>query len=277
MMIRDILLIFPLFFFLSCGSNLQQEQESASEDMTQFVEDEKFKAAHDTPETIDFEGKGKTITFKTPDDGEASAYALLHEEATDKFLLVIHEWWGLNDQIKREAERLFSQLDKVNVIALDMYDGKVTDKRDEAGKLMQGMQLTRGEAIVKGAIAYAGEDTKIATIGWCFGGGWSLRSSIIAEDQGVGCVIYYGMPVKEKEALEPLKADVLGIFAQQDGFITPEVAENFEQLAKSAGKSVEIHQFDANHAFANPSSQAYVEKAAQEANALALAFLKERL
>lgn len=274
-MTRSIILFFLLLSLIFSCANSKQNNDG--EGMAQFVEDEEFKAAHDEPKDVNLEEKGKNITFKTSDDSTATAYAIIHEAPTTKFLLVIHEWWGLNDQIKQEAERLFNELDQVNVLALDMYDGKVADNRKDAGKYMQSMKQERGEAIVKGALAYIGTDAKVATIGWCFGGGWSLKSSIIAADQGAACIMYYGMPVQDQSALMPLKADILGIFAKQDAWITPEVADNFKSLAEQAGKSIEIHQFDANHAFANPSSEAYVEEAAQTANQLALAFLKERL
>jgi carboxymethylenebutenolidase len=87
--------------------------------------------------------------------------------------------------------------------------------------------------------------------------------------------MYYGMPLQKADALAPLKAPILGIFAEKDGWITPQVVANFENLAKATGKSIETHQFDADHAFANPSNPAYKEEAAQKANALALAFLKK--
>ena len=142
---------------------------------------------------------------------------------------------------------------------------------------MQGIQEDRAKAIINGALTYAGDDAKVATIGWCFGGGWSLKSSIIAGDKAAGCVMYYGMPVQEKEAIAPLKADILGIFAENDGWITPEVVTNFETMAKDAGKVITVHQYDADHAFANPSSPRYLKEAAQDANSKALAFLRTKL
>ena len=99
----------------------------------------------------------------------------------------------------------------------------------------------------------------------------------MAGAQGAGCVIYYGMPVEDAAALAPLQADVLGIFAEEDGWITPDVVNKFEDLAKATGKQVETHQYKAAHAFANPSNPAFDAAAATEANALALSFLKERL
>ncbi|MEL7118440.1 MAG: dienelactone hydrolase family protein [Bacteroidota bacterium] len=260
----------------SCNNSTDQQQ---ADDMADFASDEEFKDKHEEPEAVEFAPQGKNMTFDTPDGQTGSAYALMAAEESNKYLFVIHEWWGLNDNIRQEADRLFGELENVNIMALDLYEGQVADNADDAGKYMQAasQKQDRLEAIINGALAYAGDDAKVATIGWCFGGGWSLRSSILAADKGAGCVIYYGMPVQDKDALAPLQGDILGIFATQDAWITPEVATNFETLAKDAGKNIAIHQFEADHAFANPSSPRYVEEAAQEANALALAFLKERL
>lgn len=276
MLKKLVWLSLSLLLLASCGGN-KGTADGEKEGMAQFAEEEEFKDAHDTPEGTDHVASGQMITFKAADGTDASAYALMADEPTDNYLLVIHEWWGLNDHIKEEADRLFGELGNVNVLALDMYDGKVATSPDEAGQFMQAVKPERAEAIVKGAIAKAGDSAKIGTIGWCFGGGWSLKSSIMAGDQGAACVIYYGMPVQEAKALAPLKADVLGIFAEQDGWITPEVVDKFEALAKATGKSAEIHQFDAAHAFANPSNPKYDEAAAKEANAMALNFLRERL
>ena len=272
-----------LFFFilslasLAACNNSNSANEASADDMAQFADDEAFQKAHDEPETIDAPTDGQMMTFATPDGKTGSAYALVPENPNGNFLFVIHEWWGLNNHIKEEAARLFNSLDGISVMALDMYDGKVATTQEEAGKYMQAVAEERAEAIIQGAIAHAGENAKIGTIGWCFGGGWSLRSSILAADQGAACVMYYGMPVQEAEKLAPIEADILGIFAQQDGWITPEVVDKFESLAKATGENVEIHQYDAAHAFANPSNPKYDKEAADEANALALAFLKERL
>ena len=247
-----------------------------AESMADLSKDSTFQNKHELPEEMTFEGNGRVIEFATDSDQPGTAYALMTEDHSDKYLFVIHEWWGLNDQIKQEADRLFSELDDVNVLALDLYDGQVASSRDKASEYMQSREQERLESIVRGAIARAGEDAQIATIGWCFGGGWSLRSSILAEDQGVGCVMYYGMPVKEATELAPLKTDVLGIFAKKDKFINEEVINQFEALAAATGKKIDVHWFEADHAFANPSSPRYVEEAAQKANRLALEFLQNR-
>ncbi len=259
------------------GCTNNPKQDTTEEGMAQFADESEFQTAHDEPEPLDFDARGERITFPTPDGKTGSAYALMAGEKTNKYLLVIHEWWGLNDHIKAEAERLYEQLGDVHVLALDMYDGKVATTREKAGQYMKAMTDARGKAIVQGALNKAGGDARVGTIGWCFGGGWSLQASILAGEQGEACVIYYGMPVQKADALAPLEAPMLGIFAEQDGWITPEVVNEFESLAQATGKSIEVHQFDAKHAFANPSNPQYDAEATRKANALALEFLQEHL
>ncbi|MBK7870903.1 MAG: dienelactone hydrolase family protein [Saprospiraceae bacterium] len=274
-MAKKTLILLSAFLILAACGNKQGGEQSG--DMSEFAENSSFQAAHENPEDIVFQPKGTMIQFDTPDGKKGNAYTLTPENKTNTYLFVIQEWWGLNDHIRQEAERLFDSLGNVTVLALDMYDGKVATTQEEAGKYMQAASQVRGEAIVKGALTYVGKDAQIATIGWCFGGGWSLQASILAGDQAKACVMYYGMPVQNAKELAPLKAPVLGIFAKQDGWITPEVAKKFEDLAKATGKNVEIHQFDAAHAFANPSNPDYNEEATKGANTLALAFLKAHL
>ena len=267
--------ILAAFALIRC-SNPPSGEQTGGDSMAQFAKDSSFKDAHEKPEAIDFQGKGKMMEFRTPDGGMSKAYVVKPAETSNKFLIVIHEWWGLNDQIKQESERLADSLGNVNVMALDLYDGQVTDNPDEAGKIMNAIKPERCEAIITGALAVAGKDGRVATIGWCFGGGWSLRSSILAADRGAGCVMYYGMPVEKANELAPMQADVLGIFAKKDGWINEKVVNNFTALAKATGKKLDVRWYDADHAFANPSSPRYNESAAQEANKVALDFLRKR-
>ncbi len=272
---KNALLFLILTMLWACGGTPETAEQS--DNMAQFTNDESFKNAHELPEEIDFAGKGKMITFATPDGQKGSAYAVQTETPSNKYLFVIHEWYGLNDHIKQEADRLFGELEDVQVLALDIYDGKVADNRDDASKYMQSVTEERANAIIQGAITLAGTEAKVATIGWCFGGGWSLKSSILLGEQGAGCVMYYGMPVKEAEQLMPLQAEVLGIFAEKEKWITPEVVNEFKTKMDALKKPITVHQFPAEHAFANPSSPRYNEAAATEANKLARAFLRKKL
>ncbi len=260
-------------FTMGCGG----KSSNTTKDMSDFSEEKSFKDAHDSPKDIDAKLSNEMITFPTSDGKEGSAYMIKSKTDSDKYLFVIHEWWGLNDHIKQEAERYAEALGDVNVMALDIYDGNVAEDPDDASRFMKAVKEDRAEAIVKGALAMAGENAKIGTIGWCFGGGWSLKSALMAGKQADACVIYYGMPVNDAKQLATLDTDVLGIWADKDQWITPEVAKKFGSVMKATGKKFISHSFDADHAFANPSSERYVETAATEANKIVLEYLKERL
>jgi carboxymethylenebutenolidase len=248
------------------------------EEFAELASNADFRMAHDEPVARPYRAQaGEMVSFKTADGKEAKAYLVKAQKQSNRYLFVIHEWWGLNDHIKQEADKFAKDLPNVNILALDMYDGQVTDKREEAGKLMQAMSVERGKVIVEGARDYAGKKAKIATIGWCFGGGWSLQATLLLGKQAKGCIMYYGMPEKDKTRLKALKTEVLGIFARQEKWITNEIVDTFEKDMKEAGKAVTIKKFEADHAFANPSNPRYNAAFAQEAYSLSLAFLKKKL
>ena len=114
-------------------------------------------------------------------------------------------------------------------------------------------------------------------MGWCFGGGWSLQAALLGGKQTVGCVMYYGMPEKDVAKLKTLNSDVLGLFADQDKWINPEVVKQFEKDMAAAGKKVTVKEYPADHAFANPSNPKYNKELATDAHQKALAYLKARL
>ncbi len=195
----------------------------------------------------------------------------------DRVLLVFHEWWGLNDYIKRETEKYAEYLDGTTVIAVDLYDGAVATKPDKAGEFARGLNPERAKAIIQTVLQYAGKDTKIGTVGWCMGGSWSLQSTLLADAQAKACVMYYGMPERNIERLKLLKAPVLGIFAKQDRSITPAIVGEFETNLERVGKSVTVKMYDAVHAFANPSNPNYKKDDAEDAFNNAIEFLKQYL
>jgi carboxymethylenebutenolidase len=251
---------------------------SATQRFAALASDKKFIMAHPNPIPLHFQSSiGKAITYKTDDGKTADAYELKAKKPTNNYLLVVHEYFGLNDYIKQESEKLYNDLGNVNVIAIDLYDGKVTADRAEAGKLMQGVKDDRAQAIIKGAIAYAGPKARIATIGWCFGGGWSLQSTLLAGKQAIGCVMYYGMPEQDVNRLKTLNTDVLGIFANKDQWINTKVVAAFAENMKKADKKLTLYQYDADHGFSNPSNPKYNSEATKEAYVHTIAFLKPRL
>jgi carboxymethylenebutenolidase len=238
-----------------------------------------FQRSHKLPKPYHHvsQAGGEMITFATPDGQQANAFFIKAAKPTNYTLFVFQEWWGLNDHIKREAEHFYTTLGNVNVLAIDMYDGKVATTREDAGKYMGGANPLRLENIIKGAIAYAGPQAKIATVGWCFGGGLSLKASILAGSQAAACVMYYGMPVKDVDQLKTLNTDVLGLFAGKEQWISPKVVAEFEANMKLAGKGIQTKIFDAEHAFANPSNPAYDKAATEEAWNMAINYFKARL
>jgi len=276
------LLLFALFISYGFTGFAQSKMACCSKSATQqfamLASDKKFIMAHPKPLPIHFQSSiGKSITYNTPDGKTADAYELKAKNPTNNYILVIHEYFGLNDYVKKESEEIYDDLGNVNIIDLDLYDGKVTADRAEAGKLMQSVKDDRADAIIKGAIAYAGPKAHIATLGWCFGGGWSLQASLMAGNQAVACVMYYGMPEQDVNKLKTLHTDVLGNFANQDQWINTKVVAKFAEDMKAAGKKLYLHQYDANHAFANPSSPASNPAAAADAYKNTIAFYKARL
>ena len=247
--------------------------------MAELAANPAFQQVHQPPKSFTYTGSGTMITFSTPDGSPASGFLLKAGKPSKKWLLVYQEWWGLNDNIKEEAERWYNRLQEVNVLAVDMYDGKVTTDPAEAAKLVQAVNPNRLTSIMKGAIAYAGADAEFASIGWCFGGGLSVQSAMLAGNKAKGCVLYYGFPEQDPEKLKALETDVLAIFGSQDTMISAQLVRQFEENMHKAGKNVTVKLYEAGHAFANPSNliNTYNKPAADDANKTALAYLKAKL
>lgn len=247
------------------------------EGMAAFASDPEFIALHPSPLPLQYDGLGQNVSFSTPDGQDASAYFVKAKNGSDKWLFVYQEWWGLNDYIRRQSDTFYKDLgEDVNVLALDMYDGKVTTDPNEAGQILRSVPQERLESIIRGGITYAGENARIANVGWCFGGGLSLKSGLLGGKQTAGTVMYYGMPERDVEKLKGLSGDVLGLFATEQR-ISKEVIEEFAASMKAAGKKLDYTIYDAVHGFANPSNPKYDEVATKDAYAKALSYLKARL
>ncbi|MBL3654705.1 dienelactone hydrolase family protein [Fulvivirga sediminis] len=283
---KIVKLLFLLLFassVLHAQNTLDQNiticQTSATESFALFASNETFKKEHMNPIPFHYkEQAGKMITFETPDGKKASAYLVKANTDIDNYIFIFHEWWGLNDYIKKEADKYWHGFNKnINILAIDLYDGKLATTREEASKLVSSVTTERAESIIKGAVTFTGISSEIGTLGWCFGGGWALQAAMIAGEQAQGAVMYYGMPEKDENKIAKIEFPVLGIFAEKDGHITPEIVNTFEEDMKSASKSVEIHFYDAVHAFANPSNPDYDKNAADDAYHKSIGFLKRVL
>lgn len=275
-------LIILLIALLSFGA-LQAQQLSccsmtATQEFANLTADNGFKASHLEPQpTTVEEGIGTMITYKTPDGNRANAFEILTPYGGNNWLFVFHEWWGLNDHMKNEAIKYFKEMRDVNILLIDLYDGNVATTREDAGKYMQAIKDERAKAIIEGAIKHVGKRANIGTVGWCFGGGWSLQATLLAGKQATGAVMYYGMPEKDKEKLsEELKADVLFMFAEQDEWINGEVLAEFEKNMDDVSQKLYVERYNAPHAFANPSNPGYNKAFTDDAFEKSLKFLRKR-
>ncbi len=238
-----------------------------------FANEKDFRDAHPSPVPTESPAPGEMIEFPVEGGANGKGYLLMAKKKTNKYLLLFHEWWGLNDYIKNEAALWGKELG-INVLAVDLYDGKVAANAEEAGNLMKANDPARSAAIILGAAKYCGPSANFRTMGWCFGGGWSLQAALLLKEKAKGCVVYYGMPEKDVEKLKALRCDVLMIHPTQDQWISAGVVSEFEQNMKAAGKKLSVRHYEANHAFANPSSPRYNETEAKAARKVVKAYLK---
>ena len=196
-------------------------------------------------------------------------------------LIVIHEWWGLNDNIQAMTEKL-AEAGYV-ALAVDLYDGEFAATPDEAQALMQ-QAMGRKAALtanLESAYRYLRDNQAVGgvgTIGWCFGGGWSLNAALAMPEAINAAVIYYGQLVTDRDRLATLDMPILGLFGGEDDGIPVADVRDFEETLQSLGKDAEIVVYPgAGHAFANPSGERYVAEAAEDAWARTLAFLDVNL
>jgi len=222
--------------------------------------------------------KGKSVELSLPDGKSGSGYVARPKGTPHGGLLILHEWWGLNDWVKADADRYATQ--GYLVLAVDLFGGSVATSAEEAQKLMSALdEKAATEVEVAGIdwLARAVPGKKIATLGWNMGGGQSLNASLASGGKVGATVIYYGLPVTDVNLLRKLQGPVLGIWAKRDGWITPEKVAAFDLALKDAGIKHEFRSYDADHAFANPSGGRYNPPAAQDANEATRRFLKSVL
>lgn len=193
-------------------------------------------------------------------------------------VVIIHEWWGLNENIKQTAENLASH--GYVVLAVDLYGKPAAISADEARSLSSSYDPDLGVANMNGAVQFLEENygaPKVGSIGWCFGGAQSLSLALNNPEMDA-TVIYYGRLVSDKEQLSAIDWPVLGIFAGLDQGIPVESVNEFEKSLDDLGIQNEIHIYpDVDHAFANPSGQRYAPEETKDAWSKTIAFLDSNL
>ncbi|KYF83471.1 dienelactone hydrolase, partial [Sorangium cellulosum] len=241
-----------------------------------LLSEEDFKALHQLRSDKAPPARGQTV-----DVAGTKAYLSLPKDAKPPIpgLVVIHEWWGLNEHIKHWTDRLAE--DGYAALAVDMYGGKVATTPDDAMAAMKAVDEAKGLEVVRAAHRFLSTDARISaprtgSIGWCFGGAWSLKLAL-NEPELDAAVIYYGRLVTDPAQLKAIKAPVLGVFGNQDKGIPPEVVNEFDKALHDAGVEHQVLRYDADHAFANPSGERYDTKAAADAWEKVRQFLAAKL
>ncbi|ACB52520.1 dienelactone hydrolase [Crocosphaera subtropica ATCC 51142] len=224
------------------------------------------------------------VTYGTLDGKEIKGY-LASPMDIDRPLpgiIVIHEWWGLNDNIKAMTRKLAAE--GYTALAVDMYSGETAETPEKARELVTEARNNSDRLKDNLALAYQyleeeEKAPKIASIGWCFGGSLSLQTALLFPETLDAAVIYYGGDLEtDAEVLKPLEMPILGIFGELDDRPSPETVEAFEMALKSLDKEVDVYIYpNADHAFANPSGERYNPVAAMDAWDKTVAFFSEHL
>ncbi len=219
----------------------------------------------------------ETVTIATASGRKISAAWGAPATTPAPSLVLFHQWWGLNDQVKAVAADFVAR--GYGALAVDLYGGKVAETPDEAKTFMQAMSqeetLETCGAWIEWLHGREDGTGRVGTVGWCFGGGWSLNASLVRPVEAT--VIYYGNVERTAEELAPLAGPVQGHFGLKDARINEEMVADFEAAMEEAGKSLETYWYEADHAFADPTGARYDPEAAALAWERTNAFLGANL
>lgn len=192
--------------------------------------------------------------------GDSTAHGLLylpHGAGTHPALILIHEWWGLNDWIKEQAAKYAGE--GYVVLAVDLYRGKVATDAETAHELMRGLPQDQGVRDLVAAVHYLElrkdvARNRIGAVGWCMGGGYAAQLAIAAPSLRAVAINYGALPT-DKSQLAKIHAAILGNFGAKDQGIPPEAVHAFVAAMESLGKHVDAKIYpDAGHAFENPNN-----------------------
>jgi carboxymethylenebutenolidase len=228
-----------------------------------------------------FAADGKSVSYKSGDETVQGILYAPTGKGPFPALIVIHEYWGLNDWVKEQASKFADQ--GYVALAVDLYRGKVATTPDMGHELMRGLPEDRAKRDLHAAFEFLQaqpnvKKDRIGSIGWCMGGGLSLDVAL-QEPTLAADSIHYGHLATDPEALKKINAPILGIFGAKDRGISPEDVHKFEQALKQLGKKVEIKIYpDAGHAFENPNTKdGYRSDDAADAWKLTLEFFARTL
>ncbi|MEM8808637.1 MAG: dienelactone hydrolase family protein [Cyanobacteria bacterium P01_G01_bin.38] len=289
--LRSLLSLFALALGLvillqACTANPPSPEvssDSYTEKMAQEHKDEKPVASAIANQPAAVEVTSTMVEYATVEGQPVQGFFSKPAAAEGSLpgIIAIHEWWGLNDNIKSVAERLAGE--GYSVLAVDLYQGQVADQPDQARQFMQAVMQNAEPAnnnLIQ-AFEYLTEQQQsplVGSIGWCFGGAWSLNTGLLLPDQLDALAIYYGRLETNPEVLAPLQMPIIGFFGGLDQGIPVEDVTAFETTLNELGKTAEIHIYpEADHAFANPSGERYNPEAAEDAWEKTLAFFAETL
>lgn len=220
---------------------------------------------------------GEIVSF--PSNGStAQGYLVTPPPGRGPGLIVIQEWWGLNDNIKGICDRFAAE--GFTALAPDLYHGQVTSEPDEANKLMMAMRMDQAARDMSGAYEYLrGHPAcsgKVGSVGFCLGGGLALYISTLKPLDAT--VIYYGVLPGVQPDLTQLKGPVLGHYAENDSWASPATVSELERQLRDLGKSVEFHTYPGTqHAFFNDEGSAHDPRAAAQSWERTLAFFRRHL
>ncbi|WP_017300559.1 dienelactone hydrolase family protein [Nodosilinea nodulosa] len=220
---------------------------------------------------------GQLINFQRPDGQTCRGYYT--EPASGSSapgIVVIQEWWGLNDQIKGVADQLVQQ--GYRVLVPDLYKGEVTVEAAEAEHLMNDLDF--GDAAtqnIRGAVQHLqASSPRVAEMGYCMGGALTVLAAVHVPEADVA-VCWYGVPPVEAADTRTISIPFQGHFAEQDEFFSPDQVKAFEARLKEGGVNYELYWYNAHHAFGNENNDIYDPEATKLAWERSLAFLAKHL
>lgn len=276
-------LVLALAVVVGCGGDTGAEAEDQLEATAREHAGDRPVAGASAAATPVDSVEAREVAYGTVGDRELTGYVAAPANATEDLpgLIVIHEWWGLNEHIRTMTRRLAAR--GYRALAVDLYGDAVAETPDSARSLVGSVDDGAARENLLAAHAWLAEhgSRRVGSIGWCFGGGWSLQAGLEMPEELDAVVIYYGRLVTDAETLAPLAEHDLpiqGHFGEEDGSIPPSDVEAFDRALTEAGVTDDLHVYEgAGHAFANPSGTRYEPVAAAAAWERTVAFLAEHL